>query len=81
MKLDKAIELSKEAEASLRSHKFIDYADAIKLGREALKRVQQFRADPDWPDLTQLPGETPPDSPQLSKDQIKKLQESPIGEK
>lgn len=37
MKLEKAIELSPEIEKSLRSHKFIDYADAVKLGEEALK--------------------------------------------
>ena len=41
--LEKAIELSKESERSLRSHKFIDHADAIKLGTEALKAIQEER--------------------------------------
>jgi hypothetical protein len=40
VKLSKALELNKESEQSLRKHKFIDHADAIKLGIEALKRVK-----------------------------------------
>lgn len=47
MKLDNAIELSKEAETSLRNKKFIDHADAIKLlieaGEEKLERDKEVR--------------------------------------
>lgn len=37
MNLAKAKELNKESEQSLRQHKFIDYADAIKLSNEAVE--------------------------------------------
>lgn len=43
MKLEKAIELNEESEKSLRSHKFHDFADAVKLGNEALKEIQKAR--------------------------------------
>ncbi len=58
MKLEKAIELNKEAEKSLRDHKFIDHADAVMIGGEAIERIQEQRrynlAFHDKP----LPGET-----------------------
>ena len=58
MKLEKAIELNKESEESLRKHKFIDHADAIKLGIEALKAIEVYRsANESWLSLP-LPGET-----------------------
>lgn len=43
MTLQKAIELNNESEKSLRAHKFIDHADAVKLGNEALLRIQVNR--------------------------------------
>lgn len=43
MNLDKAIELNDQSEDSLRSHKFIDHADAVKLANQALIRMQQGR--------------------------------------
>lgn len=58
MTIDKAIELGIEAEFSLRSHKFIDHADAIELLIEAGKRVREHRVTPVCrPDIP-LPGET-----------------------
>ena len=58
MNLKKAIELNKESEKSLRNGKFIDHADAILLGNEALKRFQVCRS-PNWDyPFSALPGET-----------------------
>lgn len=58
MKISKAIELNEESEKSLRSGKFPDHADAIKLGIEALKTQGRYRElgllGPDQ----LLPGET-----------------------
>ena len=51
MKLEKAIELGKDAEKSLRDHKFPEHADAIKLLGEAGERILYERvleSDPDW---------------------------------
>ena len=59
MKLAKAIELSKEAEDSLRQHKFIDHADAVKLLTEAAKRFQDLRQVIRVPYTDPLPGEDP----------------------
>lgn len=52
MNLDRAKELNKESEKSLRSHKFVEHADAIKLTNEAaewilLARVHSPGAVPD----------------------------------
>jgi len=58
MKLEKAIELNKDSEKSLRSHKFIDNADALLLGIEALKRLILARASDHRLDELLLPGET-----------------------
>lgn len=58
MKLQKAIELNQESEKSLREHKFIDHADAIKLGIEAMKQVQFYRSIPDGKHHNLLSGET-----------------------
>lgn len=44
MELTKAIELNEESEKSLRKHKFVDHADAVKMGNVAIKRVQARRA-------------------------------------
>ena len=41
---EEAIELNKESEKSLRSHKFIEYADGVKLGIEALKLLIHLRS-------------------------------------
>ena len=43
MKLEKAIELSKEAKESLKQHKFHDHADAVQLGIEAMLRIYRQR--------------------------------------
>lgn len=58
MKLEKAIELGKEAEKSLRSHKFPDHADALLMLIEAGKQVKHNRALSVWYPDTLLPGET-----------------------
>lgn len=58
MNIPKAIELNEESERSLRDHKFIDHADAIKLGNQALKRIVYLRKDMDCPHWMTLPGET-----------------------
>lgn len=57
MTLEKAIKLNQESEKSLRDHKFIDHADAVKLSNEALKRVQQMRQDNAFLSPPPLPGE------------------------
>ncbi|MBA7566307.1 hypothetical protein ES708_07998 [subsurface metagenome] len=58
MNLAKAIELNEEAEKSLRDHKFIDYADAVKLCGEAGKAVEKLRNFPFPDEIVRLPGET-----------------------
>ncbi|MBA7569787.1 hypothetical protein ES708_11528 [subsurface metagenome] len=58
MNLPKAIELNKEAEKSLRDHKFIDHADAVKLGGEALEFRQRWEQQEGEADFLLLPGET-----------------------
>ncbi len=58
MKLTKALELNKESEQSLRNHKFIDHADAIQLGIEALKAIERMRHEDVSDEILQLPGET-----------------------
>lgn len=58
MNLEKAIELNKESERSLRTGKFYDHANAIKVGNEALKfRLELEQEDPEI-ELQPLPGET-----------------------
>lgn len=59
MTLDKAIELNEDTEKSLRDHKFIDYADAVKLLIEAGKRLRSNRNFSSDIDLSPLPGEDP----------------------
>lgn len=58
MKLEKAIELNKESERSLRQHKFIDFADAVMLGNEAIIRELFFRRPRFKDHIKPLPGET-----------------------
>lgn len=58
MNIPKAIELSEAAERSLRTHKFIDHANAVALGREALKSHQKAIAAGWFPPGYKLPGET-----------------------
>ncbi|MBA7568560.1 hypothetical protein ES708_10289 [subsurface metagenome] len=58
MNLPKAIELNKEAEKSLRDHKFIDYADAVKLGGVAIAEVIEARLMNNILPHSRLPGET-----------------------
>jgi len=58
MTLDKAIELNKESEKSLRSNKYIDHADAILLGNEAIKLFERMRNNPTLSFCPTLPGET-----------------------
>lgn len=58
MKPEKAIELNEESERSLRSHKFIDHADAVALGNEALKRLLTESPYPSAYQRELLPGET-----------------------
>lgn len=64
-----AIELNQQSEQSLRQHKFIEHADAINLGIEALKRVQRRRELRLSYYMAPLPGETPepPPSDSLTK--------------
>jgi len=56
--IDKAIELNEESEKSLRDHKFIDHANAIALGDEALKVLRHGRTIGAHVDPIKLPGET-----------------------
>lgn len=58
MKLDKAIELNKESERSLRDGKLIDYADAVKLGIEAMIFLKSLRDNYKPKGFKLLPGET-----------------------
>lgn len=58
MKLGTAIELNKESEQSLREHKFIEHADAVKMGNEALKVTQRERQTSIYRKFNKLPGET-----------------------
>lgn len=58
MTIDKAIELNKDAEKSLRDHKFIDYADAVLIGIEALKYHLYRRSTTNAVGSPILPGET-----------------------
>lgn len=58
MNLAKAIELGKEAERSLREHKFHDHADAVGVLIEAGKLLQTLRMIPDFGIENPLPGET-----------------------
>jgi len=57
MELNKAIELNKESESSLRKHGFGIYAEAVKLGIEAMKREKLNRDNPDYVIVGPLPGE------------------------
>lgn len=57
MKLDKAIELNKQSEQSLRKGKFTDHADAILLANEALKAFKQLRRSAVLAEDDLLPGE------------------------
>lgn len=58
MKIEKAIELNKESETSLRTSKLIDYADAVRLGSEALKAWKEMRRTWRRPSSVLLLGET-----------------------
>lgn len=58
MNMKKAIELNKESESSLRNGKFIDHADAIRLGNEAMLLVERYRKSAVQPDSFLLPHET-----------------------
>lgn len=57
MELIKAIELNTESERSLRKHKFIDYADAVKIGNAAMKRLAMLRSYGVKDAIPPLPGE------------------------
>ncbi len=58
MKLEKAIELNKEVEESLRAKKYLDFADAVKLGNEALKGYRIGRTLPGGQFFFNLPSES-----------------------
>lgn len=58
MKIEKAIELNKDSEKSLRHGKFHVYADAVALGNEALKATIRARQGDPPLDGELLPGET-----------------------
>jgi len=58
MKIEKAIELNKEAVTSLKQGKRPDHADAVTLGIDALKAVQRFRQGYPINVYSLLPGET-----------------------
>ncbi len=77
MKIPKAIELNKESEQSLRDHKFIDHADAIQLGIEALGTVQKWREEHRDLGFLLLPGEDPEPPTKRSLHHIKEVLESP----
>lgn len=79
MKLDKAIELNKDSAKSLRSHKFIDHADAIQLGVEALIRLKELRVEDPLGRYYYLPGEDSEATPKRSLHHIKAVLESPLG--
>lgn len=58
MKLSKAIEILKEHVAWCDPVKEVDTYQALKLGIEAGKRLQQYRLDGEEMRFTPLPGET-----------------------
>ena len=58
MNLNKVLELNEESEKSLRSHKFIDHANAILIGNEAIKCVINNRLFGIPNSVNPLPGET-----------------------
>lgn len=58
MNLKKAIELNVESEKSLREHKFVDHANAILVGNEALKHFETYRRHGFLTEHRLLPGET-----------------------
>lgn len=77
--IEKAIDLNKESEKSLRSHKFIDYADAVALGNEALKRIKACREPEGGSPLPPLAGESSFIDTTRSTHSIKKVLGSPLG--
>ncbi|MBA7708456.1 hypothetical protein ES703_117355 [subsurface metagenome] len=79
MQISKALELNDESEKSLRKHKFIDHADAIQLGIEALKREKEHRELDIDTRFGLLPGEDPEPAPTRSLHHIKAVLESPLG--
>ena len=58
MKLEKAIELLEEMPKVIDHQKLIDLPLAVKLGIEALKRLQELRIDNPGTGWHLLPGET-----------------------
>ncbi len=59
MTLEKAIEILNLAHAGVISIQSKDYQDAVKLGIEAMKRVEDMRISPCTTADEILPGETP----------------------
>lgn len=57
MTIEEAIKLNEESEKSLRDHKFIDHADAVKLGTEALKARKVWQDNEGFDPSEALPGE------------------------
>jgi len=78
MKIDKAIELNKQADTSLRTHKFSEHADAVALGTEALTYIIRLRACSLQHRQQHLPSEDPEDTPHLTRAQKLKILESPL---
>jgi len=58
MKLEKAIEFNQMSEKSLRDHMFLDHADAVRMGNEAIKCVINNRLFGIPNSINPLPGET-----------------------
>jgi len=59
MKLDKAIEVLKELPTTDNNDLTSNQQDAVKLGIEALYRVEDLRTKPSYRAEAPLPGETP----------------------
>lgn len=61
MTIEKAIEILSDTESTYRQRHWDDYIVALKLGIEALKRLQQQRGDESRDPFWHLPGETKED--------------------
>ena len=61
MTIDEAIESSNDAVTYLSIHHQARLAQAVKMGEEALKRIQNARKSYYWWPTPQLPGETTED--------------------
>ena len=79
MEIPKAIELLNTHSKASYSFHSQDFWDAIKLGAEALIYIQRLRACSLQHRQTRLPSEDSTTLAPISKDDIRKARESPLG--